>query len=341
MERILDFDPVSRASGPWLRCPIPPAVHDDVARAREASLAWAVEMGLSPADAPALRVLRAARFADLAARTYTYATPEQLQLGADWASLLFFCDDLVDTTCCLRGRVAEEELVKLDAGIVAALRGERWAPRDVPLCMAAADIRSRLLAIAAPGWIDRLADDMELYLDGVRWERAIEREQAPLTLATYRHMRPMISAVPTVLDLGGAFLCPDRPDIGRQPLVAQLAHVVNNHICWINDIYGLDRELAHGQRANLVIAMATSEGISFREALDRSIVICNAEMDTFVALEQHLHEASDGQVDPFVLVLCRWIRGNLDWHAESGRYRDRTALAPAGGRITRECQPTA
>lgn len=325
MKRILDFDPVARHSGPWLQCPIPPAIHDLVAGARESCESWAVAMGLAEPGSAALRVLRAGRFANLAARTYDYANAEQLALGADWATFLFFYDDIVDVAISQRGETAEEELVGLDAAIVASLRGAPCSSDAPPLVAAAADIRRRLQSMASAQWAERLADDTALYLQGVRWERAVERTHAPLTLATYRHMRPMISAVPTVLTLGAAFLCPTRPDVGRSPLLQELARVANNHICWVNDIYGLDRELAFEQRANVVVALASTEAIPLRDALDRAIVLCNAEMDTFVGIERHLQQIGDGE-DPYVQVVSRWVRGNLDWHCESGRYRSAGTL---------------
>jgi 5-epi-alpha-selinene synthase len=183
-----------------------------------------------------------------------------------------------------------------------------------------ADIRRRLMRMIDPRWLARLAEDLELYLQGVRWEHAVERSGRPLTLAIYRHMRPLTSAVNICLDLAGAFECPDDPTLGREPLVRELERIANNHISWVNDIFSLDRERAHGQTANLVVALASSEGLSLAQALDRAIELCNAEMEAFTRLESQLQQLGIDGAEPYVTAIARWIRGSIDWHVGAARY---------------------
>lgn len=320
MRRLLDFDPTTRIGGPWLRCPIPPAIHADVRAAQAGCVEWAIAVGLTTKGSPRHAFLRRSRFGILAGRCFAWASREQLQLAADWITFLFFYDDLCDTL--EEGENDDESVLNaLDARLVSILRGRLRGPLSDPYCRAVADIRVRLLDLADPGWVARLADDVELYLQGVRWERSVERSGDAMTLATYQHMRPMISAVNTCLDLAGAFVDGSNPRLGREPLVQELERIANNHISWVNDIYSVDREIAHGQTANLVVLLMKSEGLAPRAALDRAIEICNAEMAAFVALESHLDALGSAQADAYASVMSIWIRGSLDWHAESDRYR--------------------
>lgn len=323
MRRILDFDPIARADGPRLSCPIPPAIHDSVATVQAHSVLWAIQMGLTTQDSPHLQALRGGRFAGLAARCYAWATTEQIQIATDWITLLFFYDDLVDTDASARDGQEEVALRRLERHLVDLMRGTSRMPPSHPFAVAAADLRRRISKHCAAGWLDRLADDVELYIEGVHWERSTEAEGTPLTLSSYRHMRPMISAVNNCVTLATSFVRPGDPRYGTSPLLQELTRVANNHISWVNDIYSLDRELRHGQRANLVVGIAEERGCSLREALDVAIEQCNAEMQTFLAIERHLHTTNQRDADDYVALLCRWIRGNIDWHDDSDRYQNR------------------
>lgn len=339
MQRFLDFDPTTRQSGPRLGCPIPPAIHPDVVAAGPASIAWALRMGLTAEGTPRFAVLERARFAWLAARCYPRVSRSQLQIMADLVTFLFFYDDLVDAPegCDDHrgGHRGDAWRERVEDRIVAALRDPTCAEGDPafdePHCRAILDIRRRLAVMLHPGWLRRVADDMELYFQGVRWERAHERRHEVVSLATYRHLRPMISACNLCFDLAGAFACPDDPSLGRDPLVRELERIANNHVSWVNDIFSLDRELAHGQSANVVVALARSEGLAMRQALDRAIEVTNEELATFVQLEARLDELGMGHADPYVAALATWMRGSLDWHAQSDRYRRSSALTTDEG----------
>jgi len=325
MDRILTADPLSRAHGPRLVCPIPPDYNDAVQAAHEGSIAWAEQMGLVQRGTPQMAALSRAHFAGLAARCFPKVTAAQLRLVTDFATLVFFHDDLGDTVCGEHYERDDERLVRTHARMVEALR-TGLAAADDPYLTALIEIRERLGQSIGAGWFARLANDLETYLQGVRWEHAVERSGRPLTLAIYRHMRPLTSAVTLFVNMGAAFACPDDPTVGQQPLVRELERIANNHISWGNDIYSYDRERAHGQTANLVVALARDEGLEPHEAVDRAIEVCNEEMAAFTRLEARLPALGIDGADPYVAVLARWLRGSLDWHAESFRYAETQSL---------------
>ena len=60
--------------------------------------------------------------------------------------------------------------------------------------------------------------------------------------------------------------------------------MANNHICWVNDIYGVDKEIEEQTTSNIVVVLA----LYWSEALDRAIVMCNKEFEAFVDLKNAL-----------------------------------------------------
>ena len=325
MDRILTADPLHRSEGPRLVCPIPPDYNSAVQAAHEGSIAWAVEIGLVEPGTPQMAVLERAHFAGLAARCYPKQSAARLRLVTDFATLVFFHDDLGDSVCGEHYERDQARLARIHAHMVEALRSGE-APADDPYLAAIVDIRERFAATIGSAWFSRLAESLDTYLQGVRWEHAVERSGRPLTLAIYRHMRPLTSAVPLFIDIGAAFESPDDATIGHQPLVRELERIANNHISWGNDIYSYDRERAHGQTANLVVALARDENLGPIEAIDRAIELCNQEMEAFTRLESRLSDLGIEGADPYVSVLARWVRGSLDWHAESFRYEETESL---------------
>jgi len=317
------------ASPSPLHCPLAPALHPDLPIAAAHTERWIVAQGLLPLASPRLATFTSGRFSQLAARCYAHGTREELALASDWIAYLFFYDDLCDGSEFDATR--EAELHHLEERMLAALRhgDTSVGPRDGggPLVRASLDLHRRLVARLAPAWLDRLADDLRLYVEGVRWERSLRAAGEAPDLATYRHLRPMISAVAACVDLAVAFAAPHAPDLGRAPMLQALARMANNHISWVNDVFSFAREHRHGNDSNLVLVLSREHDLGLDRARAAAIDMCNAELAAFTATARRV--GTDAAIVPYVDALSRWIRGNLDWHGESGRYRGTEDLSDA------------
>ena len=68
----------------------------------------------------------------------------------------------------------------------------------------------------------------------------------------------------------------------------RLSLMAINVVCWSNDLLSLAKELQHGDRHNLVIALRTQYRLPLREAINRAAELHNAEVRAFLTLEARL-----------------------------------------------------
>ncbi len=315
------YDPMAAPDGrPSLECSLVPAISQHVERAHEHTLRWAVAIGLADAEGPKFERLRAARFAWLAARSYPWVSAEELDLIADWITFLFFYDDMCDTQDATEPDYLKKLLAREDR-LIAIAQGFGTEPGDTPLDHALADILDRVAERADDYWLRRLGAHVHEYIEGVRWERIIRLQGRVPSLATYTKLRLLISAVYPCFDFAAIFVEPCRNDFVTNVHVQQLEVMANNYICWVNDIYGLAKEIDEQTTSNLVIVLANQHKLTWDQALDRAIEMCNAELEAFFELECQLELLGDPNCRAYVRALEAWMRGNLDWYAETRRYR--------------------
>lgn len=300
-------------------CPLRPELGSHVHDAHAHAHAWVVQMGLVGATEAGLERCLAARFAWLGARAYPKVSRDELHIVVDWLSFLFFYDDLCDTRA-VQERVYRADLEALEDRLIAVAHGDRPAERDDALVLALGDIRSRLAGRACDGWLVTFADRFAEYIDGVRWERIARLEARVPSPAVYARMRPLSSAVYPCLDLAAIFIDGSDPNFTRGTYVRQLETMTNNHVSWVNDVHGVDKEIREQTHANLVIVSAHAGWSSWDDALDRAIEACNAELAGFFELAQIVRARGDRRVSAYVDAMASWMRGNLDWYADTRRY---------------------
>ncbi len=261
-----------------------------------------------------------ARFPWLAARSYPTVDASQLELISDWITFLFFYDDMCDTQAATDPAYLQK-LVAREDRLVALAFGAELCETDSPLDRALADILARVAARANSFWQQRLATHIQEYIEGCRWERIIRAQGQIPRLATYSRLRLLISAVFPCFDFAGICIDGQRSDFARSIHVQQLEVMANNYICWVNDIYGLDKEIGEKTTSNLVIVLANQHRLTWDQAIDQAIEMCNAELEAFVELELQLEQLGDPDCQAYVRALEAWMRGNLDWYSETHRYQ--------------------
>ncbi len=316
---VLDFEPtVGRGERPHLMCPIRSRLNPHVRAAHTHTLKWACRMGLVDVQGQMYGQFSQARFSWLAGRAYPNVDAGRLGLMSDWITFLFFYDDMCDTEEAIDGEyssklfAAEDRLIAI--GLGASIEG------GSPLDRALADIRDRAASIGSSEWIARLGRHVHDYIEGVRWERMLRFKGRVPTLATYTKLRLLNSAVYPCLDFAGMCVNGLRMDFATNIHVQQLEVMANNHICWVNDIYGLDKELSEHTTSNVIIVLTNEFGLSWGQAIDRAIVMCNAELDAFTELKESMIDLENPNCRAYVEALESWMRGNLDWYSETMRY---------------------
>ncbi len=316
---------------PELYCPFPPEVNPHADAVHAHTLAWARRFGLAKDEAGFERV-RASKFARLVARAYPRAPRDELAIAADWNTWLFLLDDECDEAGIGK---RPDRLAALHDRCLEVLSGQaldrlsvplrpRPGRADVSLLRALHELRWRMQERMPQSWIDRFTVSVAEYFEAAVWEAGNrERGEWPNSV-TYIRMRPYTGALYTVLDLielsEGATL----PLVVRKhPVYQALMLITNNVVCWYNDLFSIPKERAHGDMHNLALILQHQEDISLQEAVDGVAALAKQEIERFIAIERDLPSfgvEADGLVRRFVAGLCAWMRGNLDWSYESGRY---------------------
>jgi len=313
---------------PEFFCPFPSALSPHTEAVQQLLCDW-MQQRRYLRNEVSLERFRAGRFAWLAGRAYPAASFDTLLLVGAYMSWLFVVDDLCDEaeTGCSPERLR---------GVFDELLEHMRYPRplsleDGPLVAGLVDLWDRLCQRAAPGWAERFTRSFEGYARGCVWE-AQNRAQARVpSVAEYMEWRRHTSALYLFFDLielsQGLSLRDDHLEH-----VQALRERANDGVSWFNDIVSLEKELRVGDVHNLVIVLRHERQLSLPEAVAQASLLLNARMREYVELEQRLPSLGvecNARLQPYLTGLRSWVRGNMDWSYESGRYgHERLTGAP-------------
>ncbi|MBK8239646.1 MAG: hypothetical protein IPK74_29335 [Deltaproteobacteria bacterium] len=296
---------------------INPAVDEADAR----SVEWALVAGL--VNPVGVARLRAARFAWLSSRAYPTAPVEGLVLVSRWNLWLFAHDDACDAAAIGRDPAA---MSRLYARLVPVLRGGPVDAADPPLAVALHDLVAGIFAVARPAWQARFAAAVETYFEGCLWEARNRAARRTPGLQEYIHMRRAAGAVQTAIEL--IEVCEELvldDEMLDHLDVSALAVMCNDVVCWTNDLASLPKEIAEGNVHNLVVVLQHER---CRGNWAHAVALAQQQLDArvreFIALADNLPcfgAPRDAELARYVENLRAWMRGNLDWAMESGRYR--------------------
>ena len=304
---------------PEFYCPFPPALSPHTASVQQLLGEW-MRQRRYLRNAVALERFQEGKFAWLAGRAYPAASFESLLLVGTYMSWLFVLDDLCDEAelGCSPERLRElhEELIE-HMRYPQPLRGN-----EGPLLAGLADIWERLCQRAAPGWAERFTRTFESYARGCVWEAENRACARVPSLAEYMERRRYTSALYLFFDL--IELC-EEVLLPQEHLerIRALRERANDGVSWFNDIVSLEKELRAGDVHNLVVVLRQEYQLSMQEAVVQAGRLLNARMKEYVELERRLPSLgveSDARLQRYLTGLRCWVRGNVDWSYESGRY---------------------
>lgn len=304
---------------PKLYCPFPSAVNPHAEAVNQHTLAWVKEFNLVP-DENDFEHLKKSKFGWLAARAYPNAPLEELKIVSDWNTWLFIRDDQCD----------ESELGKkpallsvIHADLLEILKGRAPERHDSALARALSDIRRRLLLKASPAWMCRFIYSVIEYFESSEWEAQNRADGITPDTATYILMRPYTGGLYTdieLIDITEDIYLPLH--VRKNDVIQRLALMTNNVVCWSNDIISFAKEAKHHDVHNLVATLRPTQS-TLQKAVDLAAQLTNAEVKAFIELQTQLPSYTpeiDADLQRFVAVLRSWMRGNLDWAYDSGRY---------------------
>jgi 5-epi-alpha-selinene synthase len=114
--------------------------------------------------------------------------------------------------------------------------------------------------------------------------------------------------------------------------IRNLKMLANDGVAWFNDIVSLEKEIKAGDIHNLVLVMQHEYQVDLQEAVNRASSLFNAMIEAYIELEADtpsFGEEVDVEVQRYLAGLRCWMRGNIDWSYETGRYGQ--AVMAVGG----------
>ncbi|MGH8548813.1 MAG: terpene synthase family protein [Methylococcales bacterium] len=323
--------PTSDFTIPKPDCPFPVKLNKYFTRAHEHTIAWVGKFGLVAPGSPQARRFPEAEFARLAALTHPEIDVEDLKLATDWHSWLFVHDDVCDDSNI--GRHASKQQA-MDRPLLALLRGEANPDPEFPLSAALGDILQRIIARTEPRWVQRFVTHVEQYLSSNVWEARNRQKGVPPALDDYMTMRRYTGAVLSCFDLILMVedLAPEGCSWVGDRLVGELETKANHHICWINDLFGLRKEIREKNVNNLVLVLQYRDGCDLQTAVSLAIDLCNEEIRSFADLVEKQAVSSTDSPTTETKALARyiegmksWMSGHIAWYQHTGRYLPRAS----------------
>jgi (+)-beta-caryophyllene/(+)-caryolan-1-ol synthase len=314
---------------PWPGSPPNPAWSE----AADAVRSWAGRFGLL--DDPERRaILAKAQPAYVAAKLCPIAPPAVLALTAQWLTVNFVVDDLLDGednpySCATAAR---QLLAALDHGTDADTQTHARADPAAydPVYPATAELWDRTATGRSADWCRALRGDLADWLDSYARE-ALERASGRVPpVSEYRRHRRLSSGMLVFTDLAELALGVDLPATVRGlAVVRTLRAATAEYMGLVNDIYSVDKELASGQVHNAVCVVMHHSGAELAGAV-RTVADMAAEcLRALGHAEESLGDALGSRgVMRCVAGYRMLMRGALDCCSELDRYASAQSAIP-------------
>ncbi len=303
-------------------CPFTPRLSPHVDAVQRWSLHWATRHGLL--DRPGARAAFArARFANLMARTYPDAGPADLQLATAWLISVFALDDRLERA---GGPAATRHLVDQVVELLGDDGDEARDASEPPKghLRALAEVWRRTRPRVSPAWQARFTAHVGDYLEATVWEAGNRAANRPPPLAEYRTMRFRTAAIDMFFDLIEPMHGVELPaEVFADHDFAAMRRSAGMITAIFNDLVSWPKEEAAGDHHNIVLALRHERRLPVEVAVRAAVDEHDALVEDFVAARERFAAgplAGDPAVDAVAGDFVHWVRGNVDWSMESGRY---------------------
>jgi Terpene synthase family 2, C-terminal metal binding len=301
---------------------IPPELNPHVEAATRHLNEWVVEHRLIGRDSARDRFYQA-DFGWFAAVTYPTANEADLGLIADWLAWLFFLDDHLDDGVLGRDPDRAGVFRRTSIDMLNGLRPDPSAPSIVT---SLDDLWQRTLPAATPTWRQRFTEHVLAGGVSACWEANNRvRGTVPSEPDYVMHRR----------NTGAIYMCMDLIDIAEHIDVpaqmydneafAKALEAACDVVCWTNDLYSLDKETSLGEYHNLVTIIQHNRGLEQAEAIGVTADLITERLGEYLDYEPLVRRECVGwtaEVEAYLAGMRSWMRGNLDWSANTRRYRD-------------------
>jgi hypothetical protein len=304
---------------PEISCPFSPRVNPHVDAVHAHLLQWVRDFDLIQSE-PALRRFSRSRFASLAARCHPNANQEELTLISEWHVWVFLFDDQFDES--EKGR--HPEYMQPVLRHLLSVVNDPAVNAQGPLAEALSNFWRRTILLTTPQWQTRFTTDLAEYFRASLVE-AHWRVQGgpPADLETYIENRDKAGAVMPALDVLEIPRHINLPRSPASPIIQTLRRTVCRFVCWVNDIYSLQKELAEDDGMNTVLVIKQVYRCTLQQAIDQLRVMIDEQIYLFqetelalISQSPKMHQATQH----YLIELRGAMRGYLDWLRETSHY---------------------
>ena len=168
----------------------------------------------------------------------------------------------------------------------------------------------------------RFLHNVQEYFEASVWEADNRRRHRLPDLQTYLRLRDLTGAVKTCFDVYEVTQGTTLPiDARYDSTLMRMMRLANRAICWANDLFSVEKELEQGDFHNLVVVLQYDVGLRPRDAVQEAVRMHDDAVRSFECCEQRMiQNGISPEVERFVAALKGWMRANLDWSSETGRY---------------------
>ena len=312
---------------PKLFCPFVPELHPHMEEIEQQAMSrWAGYLGMYMRH-PVFQKLRRSHFPQLLGRCHPTAEQERMCAALDFLIWNFAWDDHVDVGSVPAAWVRQQCEVAL--GVLQGTQPSHDAP---PLLCLLAGIRERMVERMPDEWMERFIAACLAYFQGTIWEAEVRASRTCLSVDSYIQLRRLSVGTYMVfvqVEAVEGFLLPR--EVLEHPALLKLVEIATDVIAWANDLFSLAQDIQDDFHPNLVFSLQQERKLGLQEAIDVAVGMHDSALHQFLELEEQLPDFGeyDARVRGLVTGMRRWIRANVDWSIQTGRYQEHAPSAEA------------
>ncbi|MEV5873106.1 germacradienol/geosmin synthase Cyc2 [Streptomyces sp. NPDC052101] len=301
--------------------------------ARRNLIAWSHRMGILEDGVWDENRLAAADPALSSAGLDPDATPEALDLSAQWLAWGTYADDYYPL---VHGRRRDLVAARLATARLSQCMPVEGEPAIVPanaMERGLTDLWVRTTAGMSTGQRQTLKDSVDVMTESWVWELSNQLQNRIPDPVDYLEMRRATFGSDLTLNLcrmGHGPAVP--PEVYRSGPVRSLENAAIDYGCLVNDIFSYQKEIEYeGEIHNSVLVVQNFFGVDYPTALRVVHDLTTQRMRQFEHVVAHelpvlyddfeLSEEGRAAMAGYVLDLQNWMAGTLNWHRAVDRYR--------------------
>ncbi|MEU6812086.1 germacradienol/geosmin synthase Cyc2 [Streptomyces sp. NPDC046831] len=318
---------------PEFRMPFELRLSPHLDAARGALTAWCHRMGILREGVWDEDKLRAYDLALCSAGLDPDATPEALELSAQWLAFGTYGDDYYPLVHGHRRDLAAARLTTARLSACMPVDGEEPVVPVNAMERALTDLWARTTAGMTPGRRRTFRRAIDTMTESWVWELSNQLQNRVPDPVDYLEMRRATFGSDLTISLcrmGHGPAIP--PEVYRSGPVRSLENAAMDYACLLNDVFSYQKEIEYeGEIHNAVLVVQTFFGIDYPAALSVVDDLMTERMRQFEHVVAHelpvvyddfgLSREARETMRGYVADLQNWLAGILNWHRSVDRYK--------------------